>query len=279
MERVKGIEEEKRLASTVGPLDMCRGNDLRRTLLCFGVVAIQADSGSWFYISYSTHFRIVSGLPVELLFRYSIMKTCTGFIGVNVGMYLMRFVTDRRMLMTTGAMVQGMFMLGMTISATTMKAETRRARDGLMACSAMFNFAYNAFVGIASYPVATELVSTRLWSYTVGAAISLGYLLAWLTSFCSPYFIIPENMNWGAKYGFIWAALFFFCCLSKLKGRALEEIDELFEQRVPAWMFKSAETSIVSDAIEEVRRRKGEDGEDSGKAATVEIVEECEKEV
>ena len=97
-----------------------------------------------------------------------------------------------------------------------------------MACSALFNFAYSAFVGIASYPVATELVCTRLRSYTVGAAISLGYLLAWLTSFCSPYFINPEHMNWGATYGFTWAdssfccALFFFCCLPELKGRALE---------------------------------------------------------
>lgn len=84
-------------------------------------------------------------------------------------------------------------------------------------------------------------------------------------------------MNWGAKYGYIWAgssfccALFFFFFLPELKGRALEEIDELFERKVPAWKFKSAETSIVSDAIKEVRQR-GEVGEDRGKASTVEIV-------
>ncbi|EGZ67571.1 general substrate transporter [Neurospora tetrasperma FGSC 2509] len=273
VEMVKGIEEEKRLASTVGPLDMFRGSDLRRTLLCFGVIATQAGSGSWFYISYSTYFMIVSGLPVDLSFRYSILKTYIGFIGVNVGMYLMRFVMGRRTLMTTGAMVQGMFMLDMAISAITTEAGTWRARDSLMACSALVNYAHNAFVGVASYPVATELVSTRLRPYTVGAAISLGYLLAWLTSFCSPYFINPENMTWGAKYGFIWAgpnfccALFFFGCLPELKGRALEEIDELFEQRAPAWKLKSAET------------RRGEVGEDGGKAATVEIVVEREKDV
>ncbi|CCC14932.1 hypothetical protein SMACR_07670 [Sordaria macrospora] len=245
VEMVRGIEEEKRLASTVGPLDMFRGSDLRRTLLCFGVIATQAGSGSWFYISYSTYFMIVSGLPVELAFRYSIMKTCIGFIGVNVGMYLMRYVMGRRTLMTTGAVVQSMFMLGMAISAST-EAGTKRARDSLIACSALFNFEYNAFVGIASYPVATEL------------------------------FINPENMNWGAKYGYIWAgssfccALFFFFFLPELKGRALEEIDELFERKVPAWKFKSAETSIVSDAIKEVRQR-GEVREDRGKASTVEI--------
>lgn len=277
VEMIRGIEEEKKLAKTVGPLDMFRGSDLRRTLLCFGVIATQTGSGAWFYISYSTYFMVVSGLPVDLSFEYMIMGTCIGFIGVNVGMYLMRYVMGRRTIMTTGAVIQGMFMLGMAISATT-EAGTRRARDSLIACSALFNFAYNAFVGIASYPVATELVSTRLRSYTVGAAISLGYFLAWLTSFCSPYFINPENMNWGAKYGYIWAgsnfccALFFFFFLPELKGRALEEIDELFERRVGAWKFKSAETSIVSDAIREVRQR-GEAGDGGRKAARVEVVE------
>ncbi|KHE78579.1 MFS general substrate transporter [Neurospora crassa] len=231
VEMVKGIEDEKRLAGT------------RQLVL--------------YQLPYSTYFMIVSGQSVDLSFRYSILKTCIGFIGVNVGMCLMHFVMGRRVLRTTGAMVQGMFMLGMAISATTTEAGTRRARDSLMACSALFNFAYSAFVGIASYPVATELVCTRLRSYTVGAAISLGYLLAWLTSFCSPYFINPEHMNWGATYGFTWAdssfccALFFFCY-------------QLFERRVRAWKFKSAER---------------DDGEDGGKAATVEIVEEREKEV
>ncbi|KAK3503182.1 hypothetical protein B0T13DRAFT_508018 [Neurospora crassa] len=54
--------------------------------------------------------------------RYSILKTCIGFIGVNVGMCLMHFVMGRQVLMMTGVMVQGMFMLGMAISATTTEA-------------------------------------------------------------------------------------------------------------------------------------------------------------
>lgn len=37
-EMVRGVAEEKRLAKSVGFIDMFRGNDLRRTLLCFGFV-------------------------------------------------------------------------------------------------------------------------------------------------------------------------------------------------------------------------------------------------
>lgn len=123
------------------------------------------------------------------------MKSCLGFIGVNLGIYLMRHVVGRRSIMMIGSLTQGLCMLIVAITATTLGG-TLVARNCLIAFTSMYMFAYNAFVGAASYPVATELVSTRLRSWTVGSAISLGYFLAWLTGFCSPYFINPENMNW-----------------------------------------------------------------------------------
>ncbi|KAL2023354.1 hypothetical protein VTK56DRAFT_3092 [Thermocarpiscus australiensis] len=261
VEMVKGIEEEKRLASSVGPLDMFRGSNLRRTLLCLGVIATQTGSGAWFLISYTTYFMVVSGLTVDEAFKFSVMQTCLGFIGVNVGIYLMRHVFGRRSIMMVGSVTQGLCMLAMAITATT-SAGTVLARNFLIAFVSLFMFAYNAFVGAASYPVATEVVSTRLRTWTVGTAISLGYFLAWLSGFCSPYFINPENLNWGAKYGYIWAGsnlicgVFFFLCLPELKGRTLEEIDELFERRISAWKFKSTKTNIMDEALKEVRNRE-----------------------
>ncbi|GAB1316825.1 General substrate transporter [Madurella fahalii] len=257
-EMLKGIEEERKLATSVGPLDMFRGSNLRRTLICFGIIATQTGSGSWFLISYTTYFMVVSGLTVDEAFKYSVMKTCVGFIGVNIGIYLMRHVFGRRSIMMIGSVTQGLCMLTMAITATT-SAGTAVARNFLIAFMSLYMFAYNAFVGAASYPVATELVSTRLRSWTVGSAISLGYFLAWLTGFCSPYFINPENLNWGAKYGYVWAGsnficgIFFFLSLPELKGRTLEEIDELFERRIPAWEFKTTRTSIMDKALQEMR--------------------------
>lgn len=141
---------------------------------------------------------MVAGLTVDEAFKYSIMKSCLGFIGVNVGIYLMRHVLGRRSIMMLGSCTQGLCMLVVAITATT-SAGTVVARNCLIAFTSLYMFAYNAFVGAASYPVATELVSTRLRSWTVGTAISLGYFLAWLTGFCSPYFINPENLNWVSQ--------------------------------------------------------------------------------
>lgn len=285
MEMVKGIEEERRLASTIGPLDQFRGTDLRRTLLCYGVILSQVGSGSWFIISYSTYFFIVAGLTTAKAFQYAIVNTCLGLVGVNLGIFLMRHVVGRRMILIIGSAFQGAWMLGMAIGAGSVNTVGSPAgSNAVIAFMALYTFTYNAFVGDASYPVSTELVSTRLRSWTVGSAISLGYFFAWLTGFCSPYFINPQNLNWvriirapespdenwhltrctqGAKYGYLWAGsnlicmIFFFFFMPELKGRTLEEIDELFANRISAWKFKSYKTTIQEQALAEVRRQEG----------------------
>lgn len=197
VEMVRGIAEERRLASAIGPLDQFRGTDLRRTLLCYATILSQVGSGSWFIISYSTYFFVVAGLSTAAAFRYAILNTCLGLIGVNVGIYLMRHVVGRRMILTIGAGLQGVWMLGMAIGCGSVNAVGSVAgNNALIAFMALYQFTYNAFVGDATYPVATELTSTRLRSWTVGSAISIGYFFAWLTGFCSPYFINPGSLNW-----------------------------------------------------------------------------------
>lgn len=146
-------------------------------------------------ISYATYFMIVSGLTVDSAFRYSIMNTCLGLVGVNFGIYLMRYRVGRRSILMIGAVFQGLCMLAMAVAASAAPA-LQIKQNCVIAFTALFMFSYNAFVGDASYPVATELVSTRLRSWAVGSSISIGYLLAWLTGFCSPYFINPEHLNW-----------------------------------------------------------------------------------
>lgn len=73
----------------------------------------------------------------------------------------------------------------------------------------------------------------RLRSYTFGVASAVAFLAAWLVTFTAPYFINPDSLNWGPRYGYIWfpscivtaAWVYFF--LPEVHGRTLEEIDEM----------------------------------------------------
>jgi hypothetical protein len=209
-EMVRGVEEEQRIANSVSWVDMfkgtpiltncntiadlfCVGHDLRRTLLCYGMIACQTASGVWFLIAYTTYFFRIAG--IKKAFEYSILQTCVGFIGVNAGMYAMKNLVGRRAILMIGASACGTCMLASAIAATANRTSEETGKV-LVAFMALFMFFYNGCVGGASYPVATELVSSRLRAWTVGTATSLGYVLAWLTGFCTPYFINPNDLNW-----------------------------------------------------------------------------------
>ncbi|EAU38341.1 predicted protein [Aspergillus terreus NIH2624] len=250
-EMVKGVEEEKREQGDVAARDMFRGADLRRTMLCYCMIGCQTASGVWFLIGYQTYFFTVCGIAKA--FEFSIMNTCFGFLGVNIGMYAIRNLLGRRGILMLGAIACGLCQLATAIAATV-SPNSLPTGQTLVAFTALFMFFYNGCVGAASYPVATELVSSRLRAWTVGTATSLGYLLAWLTNFCTPYFINPEHLNWGARYGYIWAAsnlccvVFFYFFMPEMKGRSLEELDEIFEARIPARKFQSYQCAIRETA-------------------------------
>lgn len=52
VEIIRGVEEEKSRASAYGVVDIFRGANLRRTLLCVAVVLSRASSGVWVFLSY-----------------------------------------------------------------------------------------------------------------------------------------------------------------------------------------------------------------------------------
>lgn len=84
-----------------------------------------------------------------------------------------------------------------------------------------------------SWLVAGEIPSQRLRSYTFGTSTAIGFLFSWLVSFTTPYFINPDSLNWGPRYGYIWfpaciiGAAWTFAFLPELKGRTLEEINQM----------------------------------------------------
>lgn len=263
------------------------GTDLRRTFLCYCMIACQSASGIWFLIAYQTYFLQQGG--VTQAFEYTIMTSCVGFIGVNVGMYAMRHWLGRRSILMIGALSCALCQLSPAIAASV-GASPKIQASVLTAFIALFKFAYNGGVGAASYPVATEVVSTRLRAWTVGSATALGYILAWLVSFCSPYFINPAELGWvslptfvprllsplprhmaswltkvpkqGAKYGYVWAGsnfacvIFFYFFMPEMKGRSLEELDEMFLNRVSVRNFRKYQCSLRRDAANDVVRLK-----------------------
>ena len=208
VEMQRGIEEEKELSSSASIKDMFKGADLRRTLLCVLAIASHAASGIWFIISYGTFFFEMADIANP--FQASILSTLMGFIGVLCGMFLMQKAFGRRSMLLVGSGACGCCMLAIGV-AYTVAPKSKEAGRALVGFALMFNFFYNGFVGTISWPIAGELVSSRLRVLTIGLSTGVNYFFNWLISYCSPYFINANDLNWGPKYGYIWAGSNFIC--------------------------------------------------------------------
>jgi hypothetical protein len=103
----------------------------------------------------------------------------------------------------------------------------------IVGISVVYIMGYNGMVASYAWLCGGEFPSQRLRSYTFGLAASIGFFGAWLATFTAPYFINPSALNWGPKYGYIWApscfigALWAYFYLPEVKNRTFEEIDEM----------------------------------------------------
>ncbi|KAM5347442.1 hypothetical protein ACJ41O_010447 [Fusarium nematophilum] len=238
---------ETDMNSSVHLLDAFRGPDLRRTLLSIAASVGQTASGIIFISAFSVYFFVQAQIGSP--FRWVIISLAIGLTGNMLSFLALRFIPRRHLLFTT-SLLNCAAMLGMAIVYTVSSPGSASAGKVLVSLSIIFTWVYSVGQGPVLWALETEVPSQRLRSQTVGLAQGVNFVFGWLSSYCTPYFINPESLNWGPKYCYIWGgsnlilAVFVFLFVPETKGRSLEQLDELFEKRVPARRFSSYVTDI-----------------------------------
>lgn len=108
----------------------------------------------------------------------------------------------------------------------------------------------------------SEAASTRVKEKTNLLASVISIITTFVTSFTIPYLLNAPYAALGAKVGFIYGAInvlmvvaaYFF--IPEMKGRSLEEVDELFATGVPLRGFGKATTTPTATYIEDVDNAK-----------------------
>ncbi|KAL7004800.1 hypothetical protein EMMF5_005627 [Cystobasidiomycetes sp. EMM_F5] len=243
---VTGVEHERQLAAGASYVDLFRGTNLRRTLLAIGCIMLPGATGNAFLSGYSTYFFQVTGLKNPTPFIATLVsKGVCGSIGGILGLILTRYIGRRPLLLSSfSAASVCMFTLAAVYTADATSLSTGKV---LVAMISLYTVAYYGFMAPVSWTVGAEMSSNRLRSKTFALAFIFGDLSQWLISFTAPYFINGNagNLNWGAKYGFIWggslliAATWIYFCLPETRNRSFEDLDEMFEQKLAARDFAS----------------------------------------
>jgi MFS transporter, SP family, general alpha glucoside:H+ symporter len=106
-------------------------------------------------------------------------------------------------------------------------------------------FTYSITVGPLAYAIVPEASSVRLRPLSVCLARTSYQLVNVISQVLEPYFMNPTAWNLKGKTAFFWGStalcmfVWSYFRLPEMKGRTYEELDLLFERRVPARKFAS----------------------------------------
>lgn len=96
----------------------------------------------------------------------------------------------------------------------------------------------------------SEMATPKLRHHTMAYTIACAQTTAVITTLVVPRLTAPDAANLGAKAYLIFAGcmccivVFTFCFLPETKGRTFAEIDELYDAGVPAWKWRTYESSF-----------------------------------
>ncbi|GAA5948676.1 hypothetical protein JCM10213_004379 [Rhodosporidiobolus nylandii] len=245
------IEAEKEAQKGATLLDIFKGTDLRRTLLACGAVTLHAASGINFLVGYGTVFFQIAA-PGSDAFRNTIILQTCGFAGALSAPLLARYIGRKTLLAFSFALSTVCFLVVGALNEVYGRSNQSVGRT-LVAMVCIYQAGYNISIGPLAWAAGAEVPSNRLRSLTFGFAMSIGFLAAWLT----------DLSKLGPRVAWIWfpscaiTLLWIIFFLPETEGRSLEELDELFAMRVPAWKFRSY---VCQGSAVTVERRAGGNG-------------------
>lgn len=99
--------------------------------------------------------------------------------------------------------------------------------------------------------------TSQLRERTIAVATTFSFLVSLIITYVNPY-VQDEPGNLGAKIGMVYgsvsiiAMVFVWLVVPEMKGRSLEEIDELFNAGVPAWRASSYVATGIGARITDI---------------------------
>jgi Na+/melibiose symporter-like transporter len=108
----------------------------------------------------------------------------------------------------------------------------------------VWTFVYQMTVGPICFVIISEISATRLRTKTIALATAVQAGATIVTTVAMPYMLNADEANWGGKAGFLFGGISLVCgvwCYFRLpesRGRTFEELDILFQRRVPARQFR-----------------------------------------
>ncbi|RDW59301.1 sugar porter family MFS transporter [Aspergillus mulundensis] len=235
-------QEQQALHGSVSWLDCFKGPNLRRTAIATGMQCMQQTQGSGFMSNYLVVF--LQGIGITNEYRTSVLMTFTNMMSCAFAFYFVDRL-GRRPLVLASTVVMGasMFAIAGVTGYGDQQANASGALAGLFLWQIFQAIGWSSCVWI----ITAEVPTLQLREKTITIASFSGFVVNVLVTYISPFIQDTEYAGLEGRIGFIYggfsvlALVWAFFVVPELKGRSLEELDELFENRVSTLKFQRYE--------------------------------------
>lgn len=221
--------------------DLMRGSNRRRTMIAIVAGAMSMLSGSPFTSSYGTVFLKQLGSIDP--FTGNMIKKIVILCGPITSILVIERLGRRNMYLIWGLMsCLALITMG---GLGCQNPLGKKYKTGIVAMTIFFPYARVVSFGAIGTILPAEVSHPRLRDKTAFTAWMTQNVFDFALTFSLPYLLEAPYANLQSKVGFIYGGfsmlgiIWGIFCLPELRGRSLEEVDEMFEQRVPAWRTKS----------------------------------------
>jgi MFS transporter, SP family, general alpha glucoside:H+ symporter len=116
-----------------------------------------------------------------------------------------------------------------------------------------WTFLYQMTVGPICFVIISEISATRLRGKTIAIATAAQAIASIVFTVAMPYMLNSDQANWRGKAGYLFGGISLVCCIwcwfriPESRGRTFEELDIMFEKKIPARKFSTYDLLDTSD--------------------------------
>ncbi len=117
----------------------------------------------------------------------------------------------------------------------------------------VWTFIYQMTVGPICFVIISEISATRLRSKTIAITTAVQAMASIVFTVAMPYMLNSDQANWRGKAGYVFGGISLVCymwCFFRLpesRKRTFEELDIMFERKIPARKFATYDLLASSE--------------------------------
>ena len=246
------LEHETEVGTTYA--DCWKGTNRRRMEICILLFVIQNFSGN--PVGFATYFFEQVGLDSKQAFDMGVGLNGMGFVGTLCSAIPLIYFGRRPCYIAGLACMVTILFIVAIISCAPNYYTNQSYKWAQATLLIILQFIWQMTLGPLTYVVVCETPSTKLRSKTIALATIIDAITGLATSAVGPYLLNPGAANAGGKMEFLYGGISVFSltwCIFRLpetKGRTYEELDIMFERKVPARAFGKY---VIEDHDDEAR--------------------------